>query len=251
MSDFQTFVASRLRETDYLDARTETFLREATVRQLRELSRHPVDFLDGSFIFQTVGGQDNYGAGHAGFPADLYGWAARPYVTSSSDPIDIQHFLDGPMDIEEIRRRGFSGSGSSLYPDIFAWYNRFMWLAPRPQGVQTVQGDYRRDGLRDSTTGVLISTTSTTATNGWFDAGEQALRCAVMLEYHETISKDGLSIGLYRDQLFGSSDGQRPGALKTLRQDRDAKRQGLVQTGDTMFNHDRGRGSVKSAWRWA
>lgn len=237
-------------ETDYRDSRTETFLREATLRQLRDLSRYPVDFLDGSFSFDTIADTDNYGAGHPDFPVDLYSWAGLPYVVTGSNPVTLKRFINGPVSIEDVRARGQFGTLSGLYPDVFAWFNRFMWIAPRPTGIQTIQGDYRRDGLRDTATGDPITTASTTHTNGWFDEGENALRCAVMLEYHETISKDGKSIQLYRDQLFGSQDGKKPGIISILKKARSAKRSGLMQTDDSMFR-DSPAGNRKSAWRWA
>lgn len=250
MSTFQDFIASRVLELDYRDSRSETFLKEATIRQLRELSRYPVDFLDGSYSFNTVADQDNYGSGHLNFPVDLYSWAGRPYVTTSSDPVTLKHFIEGPAPIEDVRSRGQFGTLSGLYPDVFAWFNRFMWIAPRPTGVTTIQGDYRRDGRRDTASGDLITTASTTHTNGWFDEGENALRCAVMLEYHETISKDGKSIQLYRDQLFGSQDGKKPGIISILKKARSAKRSGLMQTDDSMFR-DGPAVNRKTAWRWA
>jgi len=226
---------------DYKDSRTETFLKEATVRQLRELSQFPVGFLDGSFSFATIAAQDNYGPGHLDFPADLYGWAGLPYITTSTSPLVVKQFIDGPRPLEEVRAANGVSNLSGVNPSIFAWFNGYMWLAPAPTGVQTIQGDYRRDGRRDSTSGALITTASTTHTNGWFDEGENTLRCAVLLEYHESISKDGKAIQLYRDQVGRT--------LVTLKKSRNALRAGLMQAGDSMFSNTGGVPN-KQAWRW-
>lgn len=220
------------------------------MRKLRELSRLPVNFLDGSFSFDTIADQDNYGAGHLGFPVDLYAWTGQPRIVDSVNPLLVRQFLSGPVPIGELRQTGLVANLKGLYPYQFAWHNDFMWLAWKPTGIVTIAGDYRRDGRRDSVTGALITTASTTHTNGWFDEGENALRCAVLLEYHETISKDGKSIQLYRDQLYGSQDGKTTGLLKVLQQSRDAKRDGTAQGEDTMFTAW-GREPRKRAWRSA
>lgn len=220
------------------------------MRKLRELSRLPVDFLDGSFTFNTIADQDNYGAGHSGFPVDLYAWTGQPRIVDSVSPLLVRQFLTGPVPIGDLRATGLVSNVKGLYPYQFAWHNGFMWLAWKPSGVVTIAGDYRRDGRRDSSTGNLITTASTTHTNGWFDEGENALRCAVLLEYHETISKDGKAIQLYRDQLYGSQDGKTTGLLKVLQQSRAAKREGLIQGSDTMF-HGGIAEPRKRAWRTA
>jgi hypothetical protein len=243
-------VASRLSETDYRDSRTETFLKEATVRQLRELSRTPVLFLDGSFAFNTTASVDNYSPGHLDFPVDLYSWSGYPYIAQSASPVSARQFIVGPRPIQEVREANLVANLSAIYPGIFAWHNDTMWLSPAPTGVVTIRGDYRRDGRRDSATGNLITTTSTTATNGWFDEGENALRCAVLLEYHESISKDLTAAQLMRDQLYGSQDGKKPGLIAGLKKGRSAIKEGLMQMGETMFNEGT---SVpdKRSWRWA
>lgn len=228
-------------ETDYRDSRTETFLREATIRKLRELSRHPVEFLDGSYSFDTIADQDNYGAGHAAFPVDVYSWSGEPYIVGTASPLSVKQFITGPVDIGLIRQASAVSSLTALDPWAFAWFNRYFWLAPRPTGVFTIAGDYRRDGRRDSTTGDLITVDSTTHTNGWFDEGENLLRCAVMLEWHESIAKDPTSIALFRDQVRAQT--------AIVKEARKAKRSGLMQAGDSMFG---GGGSVrdKRAWRY-
>lgn len=241
-TDYQTFVASRLSETDYRDSRTEQFLKEATVRQLRELSRIPVLFLDGSFAFNTIAAQDNYSPGHLDFPVDLYSWTGYPYIATSASSAVTRQFIVGPKPIQEVREANLVANLSAIYPGIFTWHNSTMWLSPAPTGVVTIRGDYRRDGRRDSTTGDPITTASTTATNGWFDEGENALRCAVLLEYHSSISKDAAAISLYRDQ--------KAELIAGLKKGRSAIKEGLMQMGETMFNEGT---SVpdKRSWRWA
>lgn len=241
-SDYQTFVASRLSEVDYRDSRTETFLKEATVRQLRELSRTPVLFLDGSFAFNTIAGQDNYTTDHVDFPADLYSWLGYPYIAQSASPVSARQFIVGPRSIQEVREANLVSNLSAVYPGIFAWHNDTMWLSPAPTGIVTIRGDYRRDGRRDSATGNLITTASTTATNGWFDEGENALRCAVLLEYHSSISKDAAAISLYSAQKIELMAG--------LKKGRSAIKEGLMQVGETMFN-DGTSVPDKRSWRWA
>lgn len=242
MSTYAEFVASRLTEVDYKDSRTELFLKEATVRQLRELSRIAVLFLDGSFAFSTIAGVDNYSTDHADFPRDLYSWLGYPYIAQSASPVSARQFIVGPRPIQEVREANLVANLSATYPGIFAWHNSTMWLSPAPTGIVTIRGDYRRDGRRDSTTGDLITTTSTTATNGWFDEGENALRCAVLLEYHSSISKDGTAITLYA--------AQKAELIAGLKKGRSAIKEGLMQMGETMFNEG---ASVpdKRAWRWA
>jgi hypothetical protein len=230
VSNFAAFVASRLAETDFRDSRTETFLREATIRQLRELSLLPVDFLDASYSFNTADGVDNYGAGHLNFPLDLFSWSSKPRVVTTATPISTTHFIHGPVPIQEVRGAGYVSSLTALYPSKFAWHNRTMWLYPVPAGVVNIRGDYRRDGTRDISTGDEITTASTTHTNGWFTIGENVLRCAVMLEWQLSIAKDPASIQGYSAQLQEYR--------RNLKASASAKKTGALQASDTMFGTD-------------
>lgn len=227
MSDFQTFVAARLSEVDYQDPRTETFIKDSTVRQLKELSSQPVDFLDGSYTFTTTAGQDNYSAGYTGFPADLYGFLSQPYVIYSTTPITRKYPINGPVPLDEVRR----STGVAIFalnPRKFAWHNRAMWFWPSVLAAVTISGDYRKDGTRDDATGNPITTTSTTASNAWFTDGENVLRCAVLLDWFASIAKDQNAVQMYGAMLQA--------AQKNLTTARAAKRVKVLQAGDTIFD---------------
>lgn len=227
MSDFQTFVAARVTELDYQDSRTEPFVKDATVRQLRELSSQPVDFMEGSFTFSTTANQDNYASGYTGFPVDIFE-VFYLYTPSTSSPLVVSQEIVGPVSIKDLRNAQ-RAAVLSTSPELYAWHDGKLWLSPIPSGVFTVKGDYRRDGTRDSSSGAVITSASTTHSNGWFAEGENVLRCAVILEYHLSISKDQAAIATYGAMLERYKEN-----LSTAR---NAKRVKGGQPADTMFGY--------------
>jgi hypothetical protein len=174
---FSTFTTAVYALVDNKNASTLPWLKEATVNQLRELSRTRTTFMERTASFATVAGTANYDSGTTGFPANAMK-IDRAYYTFATKQLEIR----GPVTMDELRFSWESTVGVP-YPDRWAWFNDDLYLGPKPNSVVTIYLDYFKDGTKDEATGNAITTSSTTQTNGWFDRGYMALRFAVLAEY--------------------------------------------------------------------
>lgn len=197
MSDFQTFIANcKLPLENQSASRADTFLRASAVRWLKELSGFRTLFMEDVFSFSTVADQAEYGSGDAGFPTNAMEFDSV-YVEVGTGANSTRYIIEGPVPIDVVRRgwlitqRGddFVYSERGKFPTRFAWHHNKMILDPIPSEVLSIKGDYLKDATKDSN-GVVITTASTTATNGWLDRGERALMNAVLWDYYSLIAKD-------------------------------------------------------------
>jgi hypothetical protein len=164
-------------------------VKAATVRQLRELSSRRAHFMERSTTF-TLPTAEPYigewaGEGIAGWPLDIREIDALYYRASASSSWCE---VPGPVSINEIRTweppLRVAESPLSIYPLAWAWWDRKLWV-PKLSGDCSLKIDYWKDGSRDETTGVLITTASTTESNEWLDGrGQTALRCGVLADYY-------------------------------------------------------------------
>lgn len=193
---FQDFIADCLTEIDNKNDRAEPALKRATVHQLRELSTVRTSFMEGSFSFSTIVDTDAYDAANAaGWPPDLLE-IYQLYGTAGSE----RYGVEGPYAIGELRLLAGQWSKSPR-PQVWAYHNEQLHLAPTPSAVATLAFDYWKDASLDETTGTEITVSSTIETNGWFGRGVNALRCAVLWEYHLSVSKDYDQATVYEAQL--------------------------------------------------
>jgi len=199
VSTFQDFVTARYSEVNNQNTRALPFLKDATVRQLKELSGFHTRFMEAQLSFNLTAQQESYGAGYPGFPVDVMEITTL-YVEVGDPP--IRYEIKGPVGIAELRFERYpTAIGFAVpHPRRWAWHAEQVWFYPRPGAVVTVKGDYFRDATRDTVTGNVITATDTTSTNPWFSRGENFLRCAVLAEYHMSISGDDSQAARYGAQ---------------------------------------------------
>ena len=199
MSTFAEFIVKCENRIENKNTRTTPYLKDATVRWLKELSNRRALFMESTFSFQTVAGTTEYGPGYTGFPLDAMEFQAV-YREEGSGVSSYRTIIEGPRPLEDVRSHLTPGI-SPGYPTIWAWHHDKMIFAPLINAVMTIKGDYYKDATRDTSSGAVITTSSTTHTNPWFDRGEQLLLNAVLLDYYSAIGKDAeaasLCKGLY------------------------------------------------------
>lgn len=193
---FSTFVTDVYGEILNKHSGSLAALKAATVRQLRELASRRVHFMEASTTF-TLPTAEPYvgewaGEGIPGWPLDVREIDALYYRASASSSWCE---VPGPVTINDIRTweppLRVAESPLSIYPLAWAWWDRKLWV-PKLSGNVSLKIDYWKDGTRDETTGVLISTASTAESNEWIDGrGQTALRCGVLADYYLlTASRD-------------------------------------------------------------
>jgi len=220
---FGQFVADTAREVDNANSRTDWFIREATVRQLEELSHKRINFMEAFKDFQLVIGQEEYSLNYPGslpdgFPRDLqdvdvltvlYGTTSGPLAGNppppSPDPGEpLTSFNQGAYGyvIEQVPLRVIRQLTTydifSSWPLLFAWHHRSLILDRKPATATWMRLDYVRDGrLDDTTSGEILPTGTDGFSNPWFGRGRNALRASVLAEYHLSISKDVEAAQMY------------------------------------------------------
>ena len=191
MADFETFITERLEEVDRSHGDVETYLRRATVRALKALSKIRVPWTESTFEFDTVAGQVEYGPDDD-LPEDIvtidFLYANQ---TTGVQEIEMRPLAEVRLANDVTIHGIYSG-----VPRIACWHHERLILAPIVGGV-TVYGDYLKDARRDEETGALITVADTTATNAWFDQGEDILRCRVLMDYYASFARDEAALATY------------------------------------------------------
>lgn len=204
MSTFAEFITKLEARVENKNTRTTTYLQEATIRWLSELSNQRTLMMEDTFTFSTIAGTQEYDSSvAAGFPPDAMEIDTLFVQTGSGTSITNEE-VPGPLTIREIRF-GWDAAAQNTTLEGWCWHNQKLFLVPVPGSVLTVKGDYFKDATRDTATGSLITTSSTTHTNPWFSRGEQALLNAVLYDYYLGIAKDAeaaqMSQGLFTSAL--------------------------------------------------
>lgn len=166
---------------------TLTKLREITIRQLRELSSWRAMFMENSATFTLGIGSPYLGeyvdSAVSGFPPDLMG-------------IDLVYYKIGTQKVEVPPANSMTDlrlhnglerldlQVTAPHPSVHYWYDDKLWFAPKVTSAQALFMDYFKDATRDTVSGSVLTESSTTQTNPWFDRGELALRYAVLAEYY-------------------------------------------------------------------
>ena len=198
---FQDFIADITAEVDNANENLDANLRRATVRQLRELQTTRNSFMEASFTFNTQSDVGEYDSDVIGsWPPNIL-----EIFLVYGEENEFQYEVYGPVPVRRIRLEWYQNVNYP-WPELWAWHNNQLLLAPTPSSSKTIKFDYMEDATRDASSGDKITTSSTTETNGWFDRGENALRCAVLADYHASYSKDFQLAGMYRAQLRGALD---------------------------------------------
>lgn len=201
MSDFQTMVSMCMARIDNRNDRVEPYVKETIVRHLRDLSHHRLRWMEGTFSFTTTADQVEYGAGYTNFPLDIA-------VIDSLRRGDVgesvaEKELVGPYDVSDLRRASTAQSGA--IPKYWGFHHEKLILSPGCGYALLVQGDYHRDATRDTATGNVITSASTTHTNPWFVEGQSILMNFVLADVHSGLMKDAeastLALGLAQVSL--------------------------------------------------
>lgn len=202
---FAEFVTAVYRDILNKHGNTLTVLREQTVKQLQELQLVRTLFMEATGTFNTVALQEGYTLGTGGVPADILTIDQLYWTTGGGRRREIR----GPVAVDELRFV-FGDTAATQYASAWGWQANQLVLGPKPSTIVALSLDYTKDATRDTVTGVLITTASTTQTNPWFARGELALRNAVMAAYY--------AMPAWRDQeAAGFATVEKNRALQVLR----------------------------------
>lgn len=183
--DVQTFDARVYAEVANKNSKSLDVLKQARVRQLKELSSARTLMMEATASFTAPIASPHLGeyvdSAVLGFPADVMEIDRLWYLTGST-----RHDIPGPFGMDEIRffnERNFAHA-TGPDPQRWAWFGNKLWLAPTLSANKTLYIDYFKDATRDTASGAAITEASTTHTNPWFDRGELVLRYAVLADYY-------------------------------------------------------------------
>jgi hypothetical protein len=178
MSDFTTIAAELVTGVQNTHPNTTTLIKAAMVRQLANLQPEVIHFMETSGSFATVAGQTTYDGGTVGFPKSLLRFDHLYYdMGSYTRPIFI-------IDLPTVR--DLQEQGQVAYPRRAAWFAEKLQFGPAPAGAYTVKWDAILDSQKDTATGALLTTASTTQTNGWFTTGVVPFKHLVWADYFGT-----------------------------------------------------------------
>lgn len=160
MSDFSTIAAEIVAGVLNSHPNTTALVKAAMVRQLLSLQAEKAPFMEKSGSFATVAGQATYTTASTGMPAGLLSFERLYY-----DQGAVPRFLE-VVDIGTIRV--LQEQASATYPFRVAWWEERLQFGPAPAGIYPVKWDVILDACKDTATGALLTSSSTTQTNAWF-----------------------------------------------------------------------------------
>lgn len=186
MSTFANLTTSIYADVFQKNTLILTAIKDITVRQLKELSIFRTLFMEDQASFAISTANPYLGeyadSSTSGFPPDIMEIDTVFYLAGSSSSryeitraqMDELRFYDAPRPV----------SSTSIYPDIWAWFDQKLYVAPKLSSNTTIYIDYFKDATRDTASGNEITSASTTQTNPWFTRGASALRYAVLAEFY-------------------------------------------------------------------
>lgn len=183
--DVQTFDARVYAEVANKNSKSLDVLKQARVRQLKELSSVRTLAMEATTSFTASVGAPYLGeyadSTITDFPADVMEIDRVWYLTGST-----RHDIPGPFGMDEIRYFNERNNAHVTGPEPrrWAWFGGKLWWAPTLSAAKVLYIDYFKDATKDTATGAAITEASTTHTNPWFDRGELVLRYAVLAEYY-------------------------------------------------------------------
>jgi hypothetical protein len=175
---------------------TSTLMAAAMVRQLQNLQPEAIPFMEITGTFNTAANQAAYTATQCGAPSLLrfdrlwydLGNYARPLVVS---------------DINSIRQ--LQEMGAISYPLRICWQAEKLQFGPAPVGVYPVKWDAILDATKDTATGNLLTTASTTQTNAWFTEGVVPYRHLVWADFFLTSPDQRPDLAASHSQLAATA----------------------------------------------
>ena len=213
--DFATIAAELTAGVLNTHPSVPALMKAAMVRQLGNLLPEIVPFMERSGSFTTIAGRATYSPADAGFPGGLLRFERLGY--------DMGSYIR-PLELASMDTiRALQESPASEYPFRVAWWEELLQFGPAPNGAYTVKWDVTLDATKDTATGDLITTASTTETNAWFLLPQAtAFKHLVWGDYYLT-SPD------QRPNMASSHQGLAQVALERLRE-AGRKRQAFGQT---------------------
>lgn len=215
MSDFSTIAAEIVAGVLNSHPNTSALVKAAMVRQLQALQPEVLPFMEKSGSFNTIANQATYTSAAAGFPAGLLRFERIGYdMGSYLRPLEV-------VDMDTLRY--LQEHPAAAYPFRVAWYEEKLQFGPAPVGVYAVKWDVILDATKDTATGALLTTASTTQTNPWFVLPQVAVLKALTWGDYFSTSPD------QRPELAAAHQGNAQVALARIRE-AGFKRQMLGQT---------------------
>lgn len=178
MSTFSIIKAELVAEVLNTHPATATHMATVMVRQLLTVQSEAVTFMETYNSFSTVASQAAYDSATTGFPKSLLRFD-RLYYDLGSSIIPIYTVeRDGLRQLQEL--------SPVSYPTSAAWIGERLEFGPAPLAAYTVKWDGILDATKDTATGDLITTASTTETNAWFTKGAVGLKALCLGDYYST-----------------------------------------------------------------
>lgn len=203
--DFDTVGDQLEEEIQNKGTKTRTIINRSIVAALAQLARYRTLFMEGTISVSTSDGlEEAYGGTPTNWPADIQiidtlWWEESGATVPLRWPIQVTASLDDVA----FRYRNADAKGTAR---VATWHHGKLLFAPPFGDVYALKGWYFRDARRDATTGNLITTSSTTQTNGWFVDGLLALKAlstsiALASPYLRNEAAAGPQISLYQAEI--------------------------------------------------
>lgn len=205
MADFDTVGDQLEEEIQSKGSKTRTIINRSIVAALAQLARYRTLFMEGDFSVSTSDGLASaFGGSPTGFPAniqmiDALWWSETTGTNPTRWPIKMTPSLD---DVLFSYYNGFAQSQAK----VACYHHERLVFAPKWGGVYTLGGWYFKDARRNTADGALITTSSTTQTNGWFVDGLLCLKAlaasiALASPYLRNEAAAGPQIALYQAEI--------------------------------------------------
>lgn len=205
MADFNTVGDQLEEEIQSRGSKTRTIINRSIVAALAQLARYRTLFMEGTIAVSTSDGlAEVFGGTPSGWPLDVQMidalWWEEPGAT---DPLRWPIQLTASIDDAVFRYYNVDARGQAR---VAAWHHGKLLLAPAFGGVYALKGLYFKDARRNTADGALITTSSTTQTNGWFVDGLLCLKAlaasiALATPYLANEQAAGPQIALYSAEI--------------------------------------------------
>lgn len=205
MADFSTVATQIEEEIQSKGTKTLTIIKRSIVAALAQLARYRTLFMEGTISVSTSDGlEEAYGGTPASWPHDIQVIDTLWWEESgATDPLRWPIQVTPSLDDVAFRYRNADARGTAR---VAAWHHGKLLFAPAFGDVYALKGFYFRDARRNTADGALITTASTTQTNGWFVDGLLCLKAlsasiALASPYLRNEAAAGPQIALYQAEI--------------------------------------------------
>jgi len=205
MADFDTVGDQLEEEIQSRGSKTRTIINRSIVGALAQLARYRTLFMEGEISVSTSDGlSEAVGGTPTNWPHDIQMIDALWWEESgATDPLRWPIQVTASLDDALFRYHNGDARGQAR---VAAWHHGKLVFAPAFGGVYALKGWYFRDARRNTANGALITTASTTETNGWFVDGLLCLKAlagsiALASPYLRNEAAAGPQIALYQAEI--------------------------------------------------